>query len=263
MKNLPVILFSLALLSFTGKDEMKITPPGTVPVNDSFYFDETEVSNFYWQEYMDWQKRTYGDTSSHYLRTIPDTNVWTDHNVPFRRYYLTHPAYKDYPVVGVSFEQAWNFCNWRTAVVKIYYDKLKERKPKTVIPKDLKYRLPTTVEWEQMAVAGFSEKTLKEVEKKHEGQMMYNLINSKLLNNPPEHPDTLSADITAPIKSYRPDKNGIYNLIGNVAEITDQRGFAKGGSWKHRDDEVTVKRNFVYNEPANWLGFRCVCEVKR
>jgi len=84
----------------------------------SFYIDETEVSNVDYLEYLYWLKRVYGATYPDvYKQALPDTLVWRDklgNNETFVNNYLRHPAYKNYPVVGVSWEQANNFCVWRT-----------------------------------------------------------------------------------------------------------------------------------------------------
>jgi gliding motility-associated lipoprotein GldJ len=91
--------------------------PRTVTVS-SFYLDETEVTNFYWLEYLYWLKRIYGDNYPEiYANALPDTLVWRDklaYNEPYVDYYLRHPAYRDYPVVGVNWLQANDFCVWRT-----------------------------------------------------------------------------------------------------------------------------------------------------
>lgn len=84
----------------------------------SFYMDETEVSNAYWLEYMYWLERIYGATYPEILeRSLPDTLAWREklaYNEPYVNYYLRHPSYRDYPVVGVSWVQANDFCKWRT-----------------------------------------------------------------------------------------------------------------------------------------------------
>lgn len=84
----------------------------------SFYMDETEVTNFYWQEYLYWLRRVYGmDYPEVYKKALPDTLVWRSklaYNEPYVEYYLRHPAYRDYPVVGVNWVQANDFCAWRT-----------------------------------------------------------------------------------------------------------------------------------------------------
>jgi gliding motility-associated lipoprotein GldJ len=84
----------------------------------SFYMDETEVTNAFWTEYLFWLERVYGSSYPEVVdRALPDTLVWRQKlsfNEPFVNYYLRHPAYRDYPVVGVSWNQANNFCKWRT-----------------------------------------------------------------------------------------------------------------------------------------------------
>ena len=87
----------------------------TVP---SFYMDETEVTNYYWLEYLSWLQRVYGSSYPEVVRrALPDTLVWREKlafNEPHVDYYLRHPAYRDYPVVGISWNQANDFCKWRT-----------------------------------------------------------------------------------------------------------------------------------------------------
>ncbi len=91
--------------------------PRTVTVS-SFYMDETEVTNFHYLEYLYWINRVFGaDYPEVYKKALPDTLVWRSklaYNEPFVEHYLRHPAYRDYPVVGVNWLQANDFCAWRT-----------------------------------------------------------------------------------------------------------------------------------------------------
>ncbi len=84
----------------------------------SFYIDETEISNLHWLEYLYWVRRVYGeDYPDVYAKALPDTLVWRKrlgYNEPYVDYYLRHPAYRDYPVVGISWKQAAEFARWRT-----------------------------------------------------------------------------------------------------------------------------------------------------
>ncbi|MCC7232367.1 MAG: SUMF1/EgtB/PvdO family nonheme iron enzyme [Bacteroidia bacterium] len=105
-----------------GRTEQDITQdwnniPRRVTVS-SFYMDETEVANVHYLEYLYWLSRVFGaDYPEVYTKALPDTLVWRDklaYNEPFVELYLRHPAYQQYPVVGVNWLQANDFCKWRT-----------------------------------------------------------------------------------------------------------------------------------------------------
>ncbi|MDH4471271.1 MAG: SUMF1/EgtB/PvdO family nonheme iron enzyme [Fluviicola sp.] len=97
--------------------------PARVTVS-SFYMDQTEVTNFHWLEYLYWIHRAYDATYPMvYKNALPDTLSWRSplaFNEKFVDYYLRHPAYRDYPVVGVSWLQASDYCKWRTDRVNEY-----------------------------------------------------------------------------------------------------------------------------------------------
>lgn len=87
----------------------------------SFYMDETEVTNFMYLEYLDWVKKVFPPTEENYkhiyLGASPDTLVWRNrlgYNETMTNNYLRHPAYASYPVVGVNWIQAVEFSKWRT-----------------------------------------------------------------------------------------------------------------------------------------------------
>ena len=87
----------------------------------SFYMDETEVTNFMYLEYLDWLKKVYPPTEENYKDIYegasPDTLVWRNrlgYNETMTNNYLRHPSYADYPVVGVNWIQAVEFSDWRT-----------------------------------------------------------------------------------------------------------------------------------------------------
>ncbi len=257
-----LLLFSCTILlisSFIPKKKKEFIPPGTVKINDTLFVDETEISNFSWLQYQLWVCNKYGYHSQEYKSVLADTLVWrakyTD-NEPYVNYYLRHPAYRDYPVVGISYEQAVAYCKWRTERVKEFiclskkYDLI-----------DFEYRLPTKQEWEFVSNNG--DGCFSNGGKDEKGRMTSNR------RRPIE--DTLSwngviednADVTAPVYSYWKNKFGLYNMIGNVAEMVNEKGICKGGGWRSDLEDCRVGKDIPYTKPTAWLGFRCVCVVKK
>ncbi len=83
----------------------------------SFYMDQTEVSNLDYLEYINWLERVYSDYPEVISNALPDTLVWRSslsYNEPMVEIYFRHPAYRDYPVVGVSWRQANDYALWRS-----------------------------------------------------------------------------------------------------------------------------------------------------
>jgi gliding motility-associated lipoprotein GldJ len=83
----------------------------------SFYMDETEVTNINYREYCFWLARVFKSYPDVARKALPDTLVWREElalNEPFIETYFRYPSYDDYPVVGVSWLQATEYCKWRT-----------------------------------------------------------------------------------------------------------------------------------------------------
>ena len=84
----------------------------------SFYMDQYEIRNVDWREYTNWMQIVFGKTAPKLVaKTQPDFKVWREelaYNEPYLENYFSHPAFNQYPVVGVSWEQAMDFCTWRT-----------------------------------------------------------------------------------------------------------------------------------------------------
>ena len=94
----------------------------------SFYMDETEVTNLMYLEYLDWIKSVYPPSEENfkaiYEGALPDTLVWRNrlgYSEMMVNNYLRHPGYQEYPVVGVNWIQAVEFANWRTDRVNELY----------------------------------------------------------------------------------------------------------------------------------------------
>jgi formylglycine-generating enzyme len=87
----------------------------------SFYIDRTEVANVHYREYLHWLNKVFDATDPQYAqvleKALPDTLVWRSelsYNEPMVEFYFRHPGFNDYPVVGVTWQQAKDFCLWRT-----------------------------------------------------------------------------------------------------------------------------------------------------
>jgi formylglycine-generating enzyme len=83
----------------------------------SFYMDRTEVTNIEYRSYLEWLKSVYSERPEIVEKAKPDQTVWRRklaYNEPFVDNYFTHLGYSYYPVVGVSWDQAVDYCKWRT-----------------------------------------------------------------------------------------------------------------------------------------------------
>ena len=241
----PFVLIALIAASISFSAKRMQTPPGTVKISDNFYFDQTEVTNFSWLEYIQWNKSKYGETSEQYINSLPDTSVWGDQAAMVSNY-LRHPAFLNYPVVGITYDQATAYCAWRSKRVnemffakkyKVAYHYYKVDSNFTQIPQLVEYRLPTAEEWEQVYTVGYSKKANRKIAA--HGHLRRKNGYGGL-------------STTAPSDADWPNLYELHFLNGNVSEMIAERGMAKGENWQNN-----AKR--TYRQGTNWLGFRCVC----
>ena len=215
------------------------------------------------------------------INIYPDTMVWIRdfqyaYNDPKMLKYFSHEGYANYPVVGVTWEQAHAFCHWRTKIMQ----------DNTTLEAQI-YRLPTESEWEYAARGGRKMATYP-----WGGNYVRDYKGCFLANFKPYHgaynDDTGNGPMA--VASYRPNDFGLFDMSGNVSEWTmesytptasaiihdynpnhaymarkndpDQlkRKVIKGGSWKDVKDYLQCgARDYEYQyESRPYIGFRCV-----
>ncbi len=212
----------------------------------SFYMDETEVANIHWLEYLYYVK--LDSSREYYESALPDTAVWARslaYNDPYVDHYLRYPGFRYFPVVGVSWRQAVDYCAWRTAVVnlKLAEDAGLEEAPEATggrIPLETgvvlpNYRLPSEAEWEYAAQALIGTQWLDENQTHGrvypwDGHSLRNPYGKKMgyfLGNFKRGRGDYAgiagklndgAMITAYVYEYPPNDFGLYNMAGNVNE---------------------------------------------
>ncbi|GHT68861.1 gliding motility lipoprotein GldK [Bacteroidia bacterium] len=227
----------------------------------------------------------YDFLNTYIVNIYPDETVWINdfnnaYNEPYMRLYFNHPGYNDYPVVGISWEQANAFCAWRTEHLKKSID---GRFKNTIEP----YRLPTEAEFEYAARSGKSENIYPWATEGVTGEKGCFLGNFK----PDDGNYTKDGHlITSKVASFSPNEFGLYDMAGNVAEWTStaylesgpeimsdmnpeyrysaakedpyalKKKVVRGGSWKDVAHFIrSDMRSFEYqNEQRSYIGFRCV-----
>ena len=211
----------------------------------------------------------------------PDTMVWARdfeyaYNDPLLHSYFSAPGYAEYPVVGVTWEQAHAFCHWRTQLL---------RSQQHVMVNS--YRLPTEAEWEYAARGGRSMAMYPWGDRYARDAEGCYMANFKPYRGS-YHNDTGVA--TLPVGQFQPNDFGLYDMAGNVAEWTAsaystssnmsihdlnpefpymarkedpntlKRKVIKGGSWKDISYYLQCGvRTYEYQyEGRSYIGFRCV-----
>ncbi|MBP5259587.1 MAG: SUMF1/EgtB/PvdO family nonheme iron enzyme [Paludibacteraceae bacterium] len=226
--------------------------------------------------------------SSRIINVYPDTLCWIRdftyaYNEPYMRMYFAHDGYGDYPVVGVSWEQASAFCYWRTNLLNNAQIRMGQK-----VVQD--YRLPTESEWEYAARSG------RQLSMYPWGSTYIRTARGCFLANFKPMHGNYSVDgfmIAAKVGSFPPNDYGLYDMAGNVAEWTSsafhesnysfvsdlnpsynynakavdpeimRRKVIRGGSWKDIGYYLQcATRTYEYQtETRSYIGFRCVRSV--
>lgn len=278
----------------------EIIPPNCVPIGPNLYMDKTEISNIHWLEYLHWNSHVFGTESEAYQAALPDSTIWTKANGPLHKvglrindtvaadYYLRHPAYRDYPVAGITQEQAKAYAQWRSDRVFEYLlinskmidhetdqnaadhftierylgGEFKGYTPRQEVTHVPVFRLPTEEEWRQGLV--FSDSLHAESVEGCRGKKCRTCDPQHMYIHSLDSVETYKEEVmgpTAPIFKNCISKDlMIYGMRGNVSEWCQTPDMTLGGSWLQRESEIMVQTAYPSEEATAWIGMRCICE---
>lgn len=190
---------------------------------------------------------------------LPDMDCWTtdfpfSYNQPLDKNYFWHPAFDNYPVVGVSWEQAQAYCDWLTKMNKA------DLQARGLAPQ-APFRLPTEAEWERAARSG------EEVsEDGRRSRLTYPWKGERMWNEKGEYRANIRVgqhdyiddghEYTSPVGKYAPSGQGFYDLAGNVAEWTVMQ--SAGESYGEKVKEVKPKdgNDYQVTKGGSWADFK-------
>ncbi len=255
-----VALCLVALLAFNASKPLyKFPDKNYKEVSHRFYASAYEVTNQEFRSYLTDLK--INNKTEDYKKNYPDTTQWmkkfpNSFNEPWVEQYFSHPGFDNYPVVNITKEAADGYCKWLTEKYNSQVDKQYKK---------VTFRLPTEQEWNRMAsvlpghnlpwYGGFA----------YEATADKYCANVKFKNQWSETnkfdylPD--GALTTNQVGAYEANKIGLYDMIGNVAEITGN-GSIKGGSWDNTIDECVVNKTQDFLLPDPRVGFRVVMIIE-
>lgn len=259
--TIAIFAFHLSCSTVRGDKVSKFlkAPPGTVRLNDTLFIDKTEIGNVHWREFVYALLMRDNDTAAS-IKNTPDTTIFKDYQCyggPYVFKYFSHPAFNYYPVVGITYEQAVAFCEWRSRMVNWLYNQDPRQNPYP--NKKYHYRLPTIEEWESAANKFNNINAIPYGYNSVKGDISLicdTVLGRGLKINRIDNYTTNSKNRIENKHLY-----DLYNMIGNVSEITATKGIAKGGNFLLPLDSCTAKSYQTYTKPEVWLGFRCVCEI--
>jgi len=274
MKKLFFAILVITATSFTNKNEPNFEinsfKKNFSKVKPDLFVCKYEVSNLEYRNFLSDLKKSNKDES--YQSCLPDTLCWkeklneTSNAEPIVKYYFRYPSYDNYPVVGISYESAIKYCAWLTE----NYNQSERRKFKKAF-----FKLLTKDEWTYAANKGDTSKVYTWgsgfiQNNRKQDLCNYRRIEYKYDSSTKKYQEIPKTDIqkslernkiTASVNSYFPNSFGLYNMCGNVAEMIEEAGIAKGGSYNDPAYKVRISSEEKFSKPQADIGFRVAMKI--
>lgn len=262
-----LIIFYLLFGLFKSFGQIPNIKHNFVKIKDDLYVSKYEVSNL---DYRNFLADLWNNNKIElYRNCLPDTLAWKDklkNTAPFVEFYFRQPSYDNYPVVGIRYESAIEYCNWLTEK----YNSDKKKKHKKVL-----FKLLNKEDWTFAANkgeasrvytwgSGFMQNNRKQYLCNYKHTFyVFDSLTKKYNETPDTNQTSLNEKtiITATIKSFYPNSFGLYNMCGNVAEMIEEKGLAKGGSFDDGAYNVRIASEKHYTKPQADIGFRVAMKI--
>ncbi len=261
---------------------------GMIKCSDFLWIDQTPVTVDSWISYYNWIKNNEGEGAA--AEVLPDSNkissnVWKyikfaeiliskgeDNQVSiqtgqktvsvakcpeitncdncYKEKKVKRCPYGNYPITGITYKQVIDYCNWKT---------------KMLGANEVIFRLPSSKERKQIVLQGLKgeHKLLGIKDSTCNEKSTCAAFNYKLVKGTEDYDSWGENGMSLKqVDYFAPNELGVYDLFGNVSEMIQERGIAKGGNFKLYAAQCNVDSIQYFTEPEVWLGFRCVAVTR-
>jgi hypothetical protein len=256
------------MLSISSATAFKNNPPGTIPLNDSIFIDQYPVKILDYVEFLNSIKTFYNESFHDSIQKLPKFGIKQEHVVGLKEHFkgdsilynqmltrtwmtyandekkydidfhIRSQRFYNYPIINITYEQMRYYCQWRTDMVMLFYSiNCKNEKQRLKFPMNFQYRLAKRKEWE-FAISKYIGDINKGATEKSQTDKPNNII-----------------------KPYKPTKNrNFYYDVDNAAETLENGLVTFNFTWNEKVRYGNINY-FKMEEPADWISFRCVCEI--
>ena len=226
---------------------LKVEFPNFFLHSQQLFIEHTEVSNQMWWDYY---KAVATTSPSKKKALLPDNGVWKrtlPYHDPNLAKYFGKKSFLNFPVVGITYEQAIAYCQWRSEAMTEEFEQQQQATFWNNYEVTFTFRLPTEEEWQTQAKSLLHGRNISALEATIHCRK--GAVSSRNLK------------IAEQVQMQQVGDKNLFHFFGNVSEMTSTKGVAKGGNWLKTIEYCAPDQQNLYRVANAWLGFRCVMEV--